>query len=128
MCIRDRLKVTKMVIVVSILYAICWLPNLVIYMLSKFTPDLFGHGSYFFADAFVISVVLVALNSAMNPFIYALHSTNFRKYIKGALCCRTYRAADFMNSYNANFRYNLSHEDGIQKKRKQVILTSHNTL
>ena len=126
--IRSKLKVTKMVIVVSILYAICWFPNLVIYMLSKFTPDLFGHGSYFFADAFVVSVVLVALNSAMNPFIYALHSTKFRKYIKGALCCRTYRAADFMNSYNANFRYNLSHDDGIQKKSKRVRLTSHNAL
>ena len=126
--IRSKLKVTKMVIVVSILYAICWLPNLVIYMLSKFTPDLLGHGSYFFAHTFVISVVLVALNSAVNPFIYALHSTNFRKHIKGALCCRTYRVADFMNSYNANFRYNVSPDDGIQKKSKRVTLTLHNIL
>ena len=95
--IRSKVKVTKMVIVVSILYAICWLPNLVIYMLSKFTPNLFGQGSYFFTDAFVISVVLVALNSAMNPFVYALHSTNFRRHIKGALCCRT---GEFINPYN----------------------------
>ena len=98
--IRSKLKVTKMVIVVSIMYTICWLPNLVIYMLSKFAPDLLGHGSYVFSNPFIISVVLVALNSAMNPFIYALHSTNFRKHIKGALCCRTHRAADFMNPYN----------------------------
>ena len=87
--IRSKLKVTKMVIVVSILYAICWLPNLVIYMLSKFTPDKLGHGSYIFTKPYIISVVLVALNSTMNPFIYALHSTNFRRHIKGALCCRT---------------------------------------
>lgn len=29
---------------------------------------------------------------------------------------------------DANFRYNLSHDDGIQKKSKRVRLTSHNAL
>ena len=122
---RSKLKVTKMVIVVSVLYAICWLPNLVIYMLSRFNPDLLGHGSYFFADTFVISVVLVALNSAMNPFIYALHSTNFRRHIKNALCCRTYRAADLTNAYNANFRCKFSPDDGTQKRGLRVNLILH---
>ena len=95
--IRSKRKVTKMVIMVSILYAICWLPNSVIFILSKFTPDQLGHGSYNFTTPYIISVVLVALNSTMNPFIYALHSTNFRRHIKGALCCR---AAEFVNTYN----------------------------
>lgn len=127
--IRAKLKVTKMVAVVSILYAICWLPNLVMYMLSKFTPDALGHGSYFFADPFIVSVVLVALNSSMNPFIYALHSTNFRKHIKGALCCKTYRSADFMNSYNVNFGNKFVPEEGrTQKKNKGVVVTLHSTL
>ena len=90
--IRARLKVTKMVLVVSIMYAVCRLPNLVLYMLSRFKPELYAYGSY----PYVTSVVLVGLNSAMNPFIYALHSTNFRQHIRGALCCRTYRSADFL--------------------------------
>ena len=98
--IRSKRKVTKMVIVVSILYAICWLPNLVIFMLSKFTPDQLGHGSYNFTNLYITSVVLVALNSTMNPFVYALHSTNFRRHIKGALCCRTYSAGEFINPYS----------------------------
>ena len=122
---RSKLKVTKMVIVVSVLYAICWLPNLVIYMLSRFNPDLLEHGSYFFADTFVISVVLVALNSAMNPFIYALHSTNFRRHIKSALCCRTYRAADLTNAYNANFRCKFKPDNGTQKRSLRVNLILH---
>jgi len=100
--IRARLKVTKMVCVVSIMYALCWLPNLVLYMISQFKPELYVYGS----TSFVASVLLVGLNSAMNPFIYALHSTNFRQHIRGALCCRTYRSADILNAYGANAGYN----------------------
>ena len=91
--IRARLKVTKMVLVVSIIYAVCRLPNLVLYMLSQFKPQLYAYGSF----PYVTSVVLVGLNSAMNPFLYALHSTNFRQHIWGALCCKTYRSADFLS-------------------------------
>ncbi|KAJ7340394.1 hypothetical protein OS493_003138 [Desmophyllum pertusum] len=97
--IRSRLKVTKMVLVVSVMYAVCWLPNLVLYMLSQFKPELYEYGSV----SYVASVVLVGVNSAMNPFIYALHSSNFRQYINGALCCRTYVVLKQDNGpYDAN--------------------------
>ena len=84
-------KVTKMAAIVSIVYAVCRLPNLVLYMLSEYKPDLYEYGSV----PYVTSVVLVGVNSAMNPFIYTLHSTNFRKHIKVALCCRGYRPEDY---------------------------------
>ena len=96
--IRARLKVTKMVVVVSIMYAVCWLPNLVTYMLSQFKPELLGHGAYFYSFPFVVSVVLVGLNSAMNPFIYTLHSTKFRQFIRLAITCREYRPIDFIDA------------------------------
>lgn len=96
--IRSRLKVTKMVAVVSIMYTVCWLPNVVLYMLSQYKPELYAYGSV----PYVTSVVLVGVNSAMNPFIYALHSTNFRQHIRGALCCKTYRSADFLEGHASN--------------------------
>ena len=96
--IRTRLKVTKMVVVVSIMYVVCWLPNLVTYMLSQFKPELLGHGAYFYSVPFVVSVVLVGLNSAMNPFIYTLHSTKFRQFIRLAITCRKYRPIDFIDA------------------------------
>ena len=96
--IRARLKVTKMVVVVSIMYAVCWLPNLVTYMLSKFKPELLGNGSYFYSVPFVVSVFLVGLNSAMNPFIYTLHSTKFRHFIRLAITCQEYRPIDFIDA------------------------------
>ena len=92
--VRARQKVAKMVIVVSIVYAACRLPNLVLYMLSQFQPELYAYG----ANPYVTSVVLVGLNSAMNPFIYALHSTNFRQHIKVTLNCRNYRPADYIEA------------------------------
>ncbi|KAJ7340393.1 hypothetical protein OS493_003137 [Desmophyllum pertusum] len=90
--IRAIRKVTQMAVVVSIAYAICRLPNLVLYMLSRFEPNLYDYESV----TYITSVVLVGVNSAMNPFIYALHSTNFRQHIRGALCCRGYRPADYL--------------------------------
>ena len=91
--IRARLKVTKMVVVVSVMYVVCWLPNLVMYMLSQFKPQLYEYGS----NLYITSVVLVSLNSTMNPFIYALHSSNFRQHIRGVFCCSTFRSADLLN-------------------------------
>lgn len=90
--IRAIRKVAKMAAVVSIVYAVCRLPNLVLYMLSEFEPKLYDYDSPFY----ITSVLLIALNSAMNPFIYTLHSTNFRRHIKVALCCRDYRPADYL--------------------------------
>ena len=89
--IRDRQRVTKMLLAVSILYAVWRLPNLVLYMLSRFQPSLSAYGSV----PYVTSVVLVGLNSAMNPFIYALHSTKFRRNIRLALRCGDYRPVDY---------------------------------
>jgi len=90
--IRAVRKVTKMAAVVSIVYAVCRLPNLVLYMLSEYRSDLYEYDSV----PYVTSVLLVGANSAMNPFLYALHSTNFRQHIKVALCCRDYRPADYL--------------------------------
>ena len=125
--IRARLKVTKMVVVVSIMYTVCWLPNLVIYMLSQFKPELLGHDSYFYVDYFVVSVVLVGLNSAINPFIYTLHSSKFRHHIRGALCCRTFRSADFIYSYDVNVGSSSSSERA-HTKSKQNVAVLHTSL
>ena len=90
--IRVIRKVTKMAALLSIAYAVCRLPNLVLYMLSQFDQNLYNFDSPYY----IASVLLVALNSAMNPFIYTLHSTNFRQHIRVAICCRDYRPADYL--------------------------------
>ncbi|KAK3738735.1 hypothetical protein QZH41_018092 [Actinostola sp. cb2023] len=91
--IRQRKKATKMMLVVSVLYAICWLPNLILYMLSMYRPDWY----VYFSDPYVVSVVLVCANSTMNPFVYSLHSSRFRNELKSLFCCEKYGHIDLLS-------------------------------
>jgi hypothetical protein len=80
--IRTRKKVTKMVIAVSVIYVICWTPSLVIYFLAYMLPEEGVH-----SVNHKITIVLATFNSSINPVIYSLQSTGFRKYLCGMLCC-----------------------------------------
>lgn len=77
-----RRRVTKMVVTVSVIFALCRLPALTMYLVSYFSP------SQDYSDVLhIISVTLVTLNSAINPFIYALVNQRFRQHIKELICC-----------------------------------------
>lgn len=78
---RVRKKVTKMVIIVSVIYAICWFPQLTIYLLSYFSPS-----TSFGSLPYIISVAMVVINSAVNPVIYSLQNERFRKHLKMCVC------------------------------------------
>ena len=70
-----------MVVAVSIIYGLCWTPDVVIYALILFSSK------YNFGDtADIISIVLVVCNSSVNPVIYAYMNSHFRKHIKALLC------------------------------------------
>ena len=51
----------------------------------RLTAAIMGSWIYSLVFFYVTSVVLVGLNSATNPFIYTLCSSNFRRNIRGAL-------------------------------------------
>ena len=72
-----------MVVIVSVIFAICWGTIQVLYNLLYFT-------SYEISPVVVvISNTMVLFNSAVNPFVYALSSQNFREKIKGLMCTTT---------------------------------------
>lgn len=80
--IKVRKRVTKMVLTVSIIYALCWMPNLTIYALNYFSPSQnYGDVTY------ITSIVLVTCNSTVNPFIYVFVNQRFRRKIKSLLRC-----------------------------------------
>ena len=78
-----RKRVTKMVVAVSVIYILCWTPDLVIYALIHFSSK---HNLGDAAD--IISIVLVTCNSTVNPSIYAYVNGRFRSQIKELLCCK----------------------------------------
>ena len=79
---KVRKRVTKMVLAVSIIYGLCWMPNLTIYALNYFSPSqTYGDVTY------ITSIVLVTCNSTVNPFIYVFVNQKFRRKIKSLICC-----------------------------------------
>ena len=82
--IRSKKRVTRMIIIVVILFAICWLPIQIIFMIrmaGKYPTD---------AASFWIHLVancLAYTNSCINPILYAFLSDNFRKSFRKLLCC-----------------------------------------
>ena len=77
--IKSRKRVTKMVLTVTVVCAVCWLPNLIVYVLDFY--GLIMHGDI----VHTTTVVLVTLNSAANPIIYCFQSKRFRTCVKALL-------------------------------------------
>ena len=74
--LRHRKRVTKLVIAVTIVYALCWVPELKIYFLG-FT------GAIQLQTIHInIASALVFFNSTINPVVYALQSSIFRGHLR----------------------------------------------
>ena len=79
--LRYRRRVTKLVIAVTVVYALCWIPELTIYFLG-FTRTITLKQIHF-----NIASGLVFLNSTINPVVYSLQSSTFRTHFWNLICC-----------------------------------------
>ena len=80
--LRYRRRVTKMVIAVTIIYVLCWGPELMIYFLGflgVFTLEAVHHG---------VAFALVVFNSGVNPVVYSFQSSQFRTHLLSLIRCR----------------------------------------
>ncbi|KAM7347824.1 allatostatin A receptor 1 [Cochliomyia hominivorax] len=81
---KGKRRVTRMVVVVVLAFAICWLPIHVILVLKAF--NLYG-SSHVTVIIQIISHVLAYTNSCINPILYAFLSDNFRKAFRKIVWC-----------------------------------------
>ncbi|KAL9951070.1 hypothetical protein ACROYT_G043665 [Oculina patagonica] len=79
--LRVRKRVTLMVITVTAMFGICWIPDVVAHVVN--------HHMHYSINQVVLHVIhtMILFNSAANPFVYALINQNFREKIKGMKCC-----------------------------------------
>ncbi|XP_076458672.1 allatostatin-A receptor-like [Babylonia areolata] len=101
--IRAKKRVTRMVIIVVIIFAVCWLPIQIILVMQRFNayPD----DKIFYIGLKVASNCLAYMNSCVNPFLYAFLSDNFRRSFRKLLCCGT-APSRRMDYERTNIRYN----------------------
>ena len=81
--IRDKMnrKIVTMLVMIVVLFALCWLPNLIGNSICLLTG-----GHFCSSDAFVfMTSSLACANSAMNPCIYFVFTRNFRTGAKTVL-------------------------------------------
>ena len=79
--LRYRRRVTKLVIVVTVVYAFCWIPELTIYFLG------FTGAVNLTQIHFSIASALVFFNSTINPIVYSLQSSTFRTHFWNLVWC-----------------------------------------
>ncbi|KAL9957310.1 hypothetical protein ACROYT_G038933 [Oculina patagonica] len=79
--LKVRKRVTLAVVVVSVIFGICWITDSIVYIVSHFKADSFGPAVY------SISNTMIMFNSAVNPFVYALLNQRFREKIKSTISC-----------------------------------------
>ncbi|XP_077979625.1 galanin receptor 2b-like [Glandiceps talaboti] len=95
--VKAKKKVTQMVIVVVIVFGLCWLPHHIITMWyhydTRFPFNTFTYGLR------LLAMFLSAFNSCVNPIIYAFMSESFRKGFKKTLTC--YRRSNQITTTSA---------------------------
>ncbi|KAK7507880.1 hypothetical protein BaRGS_00000845 [Batillaria attramentaria] len=87
--VRTKRRVTKMVVIIVMIFAVCWLPIQIILLLQKL--DMYPMDQIPFVGLQLASNCLAYMNSCVNPFLYAFLSENFRRSFRKFLCCSSPR-------------------------------------
>ncbi|XP_007903060.1 galanin receptor 2b [Callorhinchus milii] len=81
---RAKRKVTKMLIIVTVLFCLCWLPHHLLMLRFHYGHFPFNQTTYAFR---LLSHCMAYANSCLNPIVYALVSKHFRKGFKKVFSC-----------------------------------------
>ncbi len=83
--IKTKRKTIKMLIIVVIAFAICWLPINLFHLLNDFDLTEISLNAFYFVHWLAMSSV------CYNPFIYFWLNKYYRKGIKSLFCCRIFK-------------------------------------
>jgi len=81
MLMESKKKITKMLMTITVIYGVCWIPNLILYVVWYFVLE--ADVMYTINKVFL---VLILLNSCANPIVYAAQNKLFRSNVADILC------------------------------------------
>ncbi|KAL3887975.1 hypothetical protein ACJMK2_000360 [Sinanodonta woodiana] len=83
--LHARKRVTKMVLLVVTVFAVCWMPLQVIMLYTHISKG--QHSTVAFASIIYAAQCLAYMNSCINPILYTFYTHTFRNSIKNMICC-----------------------------------------
>ncbi|KAJ8383683.1 hypothetical protein AAFF_G00215250 [Aldrovandia affinis] len=80
---KSERKVTRMVVIIVLVFVLCWLPFFIINMVNLvfILPE-----SSLMAGVYFFAVILSYVNSCANPLLYGFLSDNFKQSFRKVLC------------------------------------------
>ncbi|XP_034256149.1 QRFP-like peptide receptor [Thrips palmi] len=83
--VRERRRVARILLVLAVLFAMCWLP----YNVTMLAMDLLGlETQQWLLTLLPFTLLLGHCNSAINPLLYCFMTRNFRRTVRGLLTRR----------------------------------------
>ena len=77
-----RRNTIKTLLIVGCCYIICWSQNQFLYLIYNFGYEVDWNSSYF-----LFTVLMVFLNSTINPFIYLFNYKDYQSAFRKLFCC-----------------------------------------
>ena len=96
----------------TFVYVLCWVPELLIYFLGftgTITLEAVHHA---------VASALIVFNSSVNPIVYSLQSSKFRKHLGELICCRKRNAVVPHNNSGVKFE---GRTDDIGEEMPSVV-------
>lgn len=88
--LKSKKRVTRMVVIVVVIFAVCWCPIQIVLVLKSVNSYPIGT---FRIVVQIASHILAYMNSCVNPILYAFLSENFRKAFHKVIACNQKQGA-----------------------------------
>ncbi|BFZ20161.1 hypothetical protein BsWGS_23200 [Bradybaena similaris] len=119
--VRHKRRIAKMIFAVTIIFAVGWLPIHVYHLVEDFDKGNILLGNI--VDRGTIALFFSFGANALNPIIYCLFSSHFRKHFIKALRCWKSRAGTSINGHDLGYLRNpVTLETQLENSRPLPVL------
>ncbi|KAL5021023.1 hypothetical protein ScPMuIL_000178, partial [Solemya velum] len=120
-----RKRIAKMLIALSLLFAVCWLPYYIVNLYLDFEMNNFQN----FLTVLPFTILLGHSNSAFNPILYFYSSKSFRRVLVRMLYCRDRRTGhNFQTNFLVQYKKNSERRTQINNSKPLVRILSNSSL